>query len=141
VLTDVQAVAEPADADVLVVDDDEVVRTITVGLLANLGYRCRDSASGADALAEVERQAPDLIVLDAVMPGMNGLEVLRRLRAAGSTVPGLLCSGYGEGGDIQAMHRLGLAGVLRKPFRYDELRRACARALGARSRSGTDAPA
>lgn len=139
-LTDVQAVADPVDADVLVVDDDEVVRTITVGLLTNLGYRCRDSASGADALIAVERDPPDLIVLDAVMPGMNGLEVLRRLRTAGSTMPVLLCSGYGEGGDIQAMHRLGLAGVLRKPFRYDELRRACARALGARSRSGTDAP-
>ena len=70
---------------VLVVDDDEPTGDALRRLLGRMGYTARWASSGDEALSALRTGMPDLIVLDWMMPGMNGLEVLRRLRADPAT--------------------------------------------------------
>lgn len=72
-------------AFVLVVDDDEPTGDALRRLLGRVGYTAKWASSGAEALSHVRRSLPDLIVLDWMMPEMNGLEVLRRLRSDPAT--------------------------------------------------------
>ena len=65
---------------ILVVDDDQQVRSTIVRGLTALGYAVREAAGGADALALIGEQKPQLIVLDYMMPGMNGLELCEQIR-------------------------------------------------------------
>ncbi|HEU4686145.1 MAG TPA: response regulator, partial [Nitrospira sp.] len=65
---------------VLVVDDEQLVRDLLVQFLSLRGYRALGAKDGSDALAMIEQASPDLVLLDLFMPGMNGAEVLRRLR-------------------------------------------------------------
>ena len=67
--------------DVLIVEDEPDIRSLIVHHLEREGYRCRTAASGGEALARVRASVPDLLVLDLMLPGMDGLEVCRRLRA------------------------------------------------------------
>jgi len=66
---------------ILVVDDEPQIRALLSGYLSSRGYRVRLASEGLHALALVDQEPPDLIVLDIHMPGMNGIEVLKRLRA------------------------------------------------------------
>ena len=66
---------------VLVVDDDPTVREVVAGYLSRAGLTVDEAADGMDALAQARHTPPDLVVLDLMLPGLDGLEVLRRLRA------------------------------------------------------------
>ena len=77
-------------AKVLIVDDDGPVRRTLARTLGAEGYETVLAADGGAALAEIERDPPDAIVLDAIMPGVDGLAVARRLRAKGLSVPILM---------------------------------------------------
>src|SRR3954466_13202501 len=79
-----------ADGAVLVVDDDAPIRRMLERTLTAEGYDVAAVADGGAALARVERSLPDVIVLDVAMPGLDGLQVTRRLRAKGLPVPILL---------------------------------------------------
>ena len=81
-------------AFVLVVDDDESTCDALQRLLSRMGYATKCATNGREALEAIEHARPDVIVLDWMMPGMDGLEVLRRLREAPATkdVPVLLYS-------------------------------------------------
>lgn len=68
-------------ATILVVDDEAMIRNLLTKFFTLRGYRVRAAQNGAEALAMVAQQPPDLIILDMYMPGMNGIEVLRELRA------------------------------------------------------------
>lgn len=68
-------------ATILVVDDEAMIRSLLTKFFTLRGYRVRAAQNGAEALAMVAQQQPDLIILDMYMPGMNGIEVLRELRA------------------------------------------------------------
>lgn len=68
-------------ATILVVDDEAMIRNLLTKYLVLRGYRVRAAQNGAEALAMMAQQQPDLVILDMYMPGMNGLEVLRELRA------------------------------------------------------------
>jgi DNA-binding response OmpR family regulator len=78
----------------LVVDDDELARLVTVHALTAAGYDVRDVSSGAEALAEVDRWSPSLIVLDVSMPGMDGYAVVEALRARGFGRPVLMLTAH-----------------------------------------------
>jgi two-component system, OmpR family, response regulator MprA len=107
--------------NVLIVDDDAPVRRTLARTLDAEGYATVLAQDGGAALAEVERQAPDVIVLDAIMPGMDGLAVARRLRAKGIGVPILMLTARDTVGDRVAGLDAGADDYLVKPFATEEL--------------------
>ena len=72
---------------ILVVDDEPAIVTVVRERLEREGFSVRAVASGEEALAHIETNPADLVVLDVMLPGMDGFEVLRRLRSTGDAVP------------------------------------------------------
>ena len=110
-----------ADAAILVVDDDAPIRRMLERTLAAGGYEVGLAADGGEALAHVERSAPDLLVLDVTMPGLDGLAVCRRLRAKGLALPILLLTARDSVPDRVAGLEAGADDYLVKPFAPEEL--------------------
>jgi CheY-like chemotaxis protein len=108
----------------LVVDDDRVVRRVIRGMLEGLGYAIREAADGRQALEEVAARRPDVIILDIVMPELNGLAVLDELRAAGHVESVPIIAITGSITPEAVIREKGARGVLRKPFSRQELRAA-----------------
>src|SRR5688572_13099533 len=112
---------------ILVVDDDARLGASLRRALAYEGYAVDVAADGSDALVEARDQPPDLVVLDVMLPGIDGVEVCRRLRA-GSDVPILMLTARDAISDRVAGLDAGADDYLVKPFAYEELL-ARARAL------------
>lgn len=105
----------------LVIDDDSRVRTVVSWRLEAEGYLVCEAADGNAAWQAIVEQRPDLVVLDLSLPGMSGLELLRRLRDAGDRTPVVVLSGRnGEGDRILGLD-LGADDYLVKPFSPGEL--------------------
>jgi len=105
-------------AKVLVVEDDVDIRGLVENRLRRHGHRVVSVGSGEEALAAIaEKGAPDVAVLDVLMPGMSGLDLLRTLRAAPGTahLPAVFLSGRVQESDIDAGRALG-ASYLTKPL-------------------------
>jgi two-component system response regulator MprA len=109
------------DAAILVVDDDAPIRRMLDRTLSAEGYAVATAADGGEALASVERSAPDLVVLDVGLPGVDGLSVSRRLRAKGLAVPVLLLTARDSVPDRVAGLDAGADDYLVKPFATEEL--------------------
>ena len=110
-----------SDAAILVVDDDAPIRRMLERTLAAGGYGVALAADGGEALASVERSAPDLLVLDVTMPGPDGLAVCRRIRAKGLALPILLLTARDSVSDRVAGLEAGADDYLVKPFAPEEL--------------------
>jgi two-component system, OmpR family, response regulator MprA len=110
-----------ASAAILVVDDDAPIRRMLSRTLAAEGYAVEASPDGGTALAAVERSAPDLVVLDVAMPGVDGLAVARRLRDKGLAVPILFLTARDAVTDRVAGLDAGGDDYLVKPFAAEEL--------------------
>lgn len=132
----VQDIAVPHDAvrrrgagSILVVDDDEDVRTLLVESLSFAGYEVRDAADGAAGLALMASRRPDLLLIDYIMPGLNGAEVVKLARCRGFDMPVIFATGYANTRALDAA--IGSkATVLAKPFSLRELQQAVDAALG-----------
>jgi len=112
---------------ILVVDDDPDVRGFIVEALEEQGYVVREAADGTEGIAEIDRETPDLIVLDFIMPGLSGAEVANRLLSKRSDQAILFVSGYSE---TEAVRRVAPnAPLLSKPFRAEALDKAVRSAL------------
>ncbi|HZI09896.1 MAG TPA: sigma-54 dependent transcriptional regulator [Myxococcus sp.] len=118
---------------VLVVDDEESVRTFLSELLGSAGYQVRCAASGSQALEMLSGGSFDAVLLDVVMPEMSGLEVLRRYRGAGGSAPVIVLSALAGADDAVRAMKMGASDYLSKPFGNDELQDALARAMGTRA--------
>ena len=106
---------------VLVVDDEPPIRRFLRTSLAAQGYDIIEAEDGTKALEEVRRRSPDLLVLDLGLPGIDGLEVIRRLRGSGVTLPIIvLSSRVDEAGKVEALD-LGADDYVTKPFGVEEL--------------------
>lgn len=81
---------------ILVVDDEENIRELYRDELAEEGYQVELAENGGQALSKFESFRPDLVTLDVMMPGMDGIEVLRRIREKNPSVPVLLLTAFGE---------------------------------------------
>ncbi|MFC0623074.1 response regulator [Kribbella deserti] len=110
--------------EVLIVDDDFHVARIHSGFVGNVpGFEVVGVAhTGADALAQVEALAPDLVLLDLYLPDMFGLEVVTQLRAAGHDCDVLVITASREAEAVRAAVRHGVVNYLLKPFSFDDLR-------------------
>lgn len=106
---------------VLVVEDDQAVREAVARALRYEGYDVRTAVDGNDALLHVADDDPDVIVLDVLMPGTDGLEVCRRLRKQGDFRPVLMLTARHEVSDRVAGLDAGADDYLVKPFALDEL--------------------
>jgi two-component system response regulator MprA len=107
---------------ILVVDDERAVRDSLRRALELQGYQVDLAADGAEALAQLESNGlPDAVVLDILMPGLDGLEVCRRIREQGSEVPVLMLTARDAVGDRVAGLDAGADDYLVKPFALEEL--------------------
>jgi two-component system, OmpR family, response regulator MprA len=108
-------------ARILVVDDDRKLREMLRRALESSGFEVATAEDGGRALAAVSAKAPDLIVLDVLMPGVDGLGVARRLRERGDPVPILMLTARDAVPDRVAGLDAGADDYLVKPFALDEL--------------------
>ena len=106
---------------VLVVDDEPLVRSYLRRVLTKSGFTVEDAPDGSGGLDAIQRFRPDVVLLDMTLPDLDGVDVVRRLRESGVSVPLVLCSG-----DLDAARERGLdpamvQGVLQKPFHLSQL--------------------
>ena len=126
---------------ILVADDEKDIRCAIEQLLARRGHACVLARDGDEALELFERERPDLVILDVVMPGRNGFEACRAIREADARVPVIMLSAKSDIVDKSVGFSVGCDDYVSKPFNKDELlmrveaglRRVCA--------SRADAPA
>jgi DNA-binding response OmpR family regulator len=107
-------------ARILVVDDDPTVREVVVGYLRAGGHEVLEAADGETALELYEAAPHELVVLDLMLPGMDGIEVCRRLRAQGD-VPVIMLTALGEETDRVVGLEVGADDYVTKPFSPREL--------------------
>ncbi|WP_282695301.1 response regulator transcription factor [Streptomyces sp. CC208A] len=107
-------------ARILVVDDDPTVAEVVTGYLERSGHAVEHAADGPDALTRAGERRPDLVVLDLMLPGLDGLEVCRRLREAGP-VPVIMLTARGEEEDRITGLEVGADDYVTKPFSPREL--------------------
>ncbi|MBS2031883.1 MAG: sigma-54-dependent Fis family transcriptional regulator [Deltaproteobacteria bacterium] len=116
---------------VLVADDEDAPREAIAELLRGRGYQVRAAKSGHEALEMLAGGGFDVALLDVIMPGLDGLSVLRQYRESGGTAPVVVLSALGGAGDAMRAMKLGATDYLTKPVHAAELHAALARALGA----------
>ncbi len=115
---------DPATETILIVDDDAAGRTLLEEILTGAGYQVRQAAGGEVALTQAATDPPDVILLDLLMPGMDGLEVCRRLKedSATSAVPVIVVTALGQVAAKEASLTTGADDFVTKPVRPDDLR-------------------
>jgi two-component system phosphate regulon response regulator PhoB len=119
---------------VLVVEDDDDIRGLVAFRLARVGVTVHEAVDGESGLAAVAEIQPDLVLLDWMMPGIDGLEVCRRLRAdpATAALPVVLLTARAREADAQRGLAAGADAYVAKPFSQPELLGAIRMALAAR---------
>lgn len=107
---------------VLVVEDEQPLRELVVVTLGD-AYECEEVADGDTALERLHARAPDLVLLDAMIPGRSGLDVLREMREDPKLkkVPVVVLSAWQQPQDVDAALEAGADRFLGKPFRVEEL--------------------
>jgi two-component system response regulator MprA len=106
---------------ILVVDDDSKIRTVVRRGLAYEGYRVVEAASGEEGLEKAREHLPALVILDVMLPGIDGFEVTRRLRLAGDHLAILMLTARDEVKDRVVGLETGADDYLVKPFSFEEL--------------------
>jgi DNA-binding response OmpR family regulator len=108
---------------ILIIDDDPMIHKLLGAILQKAGFECLDANGGSEGLEMASAQAPELIILDIMMPGMNGFEVMRALKSAPATanIPVIFLSGKFHNREKTQARELGAADFMEKPFERNEL--------------------
>jgi putative nucleotidyltransferase with HDIG domain len=114
---------------VLVIDDEELILQLSKDILANNNYEVITISDGNEGMGLLEREKFDLLLIDIRMPGVNGLDVIRHVRANDKEIPVIIITAYGTLDIAMNALRLGAHGFILKPFTPAELRSAVAEAL------------
>ena len=117
---------------IVVIDDEVAIRDSLKMILEYDGYECLLAPSGQTGLACIEREAPDLVFLDVKMPGMDGIEVLRKIRAIDELLPVVIVSGHGTVSTAVEATRLGAFDFIEKPLSTDRVSVSIRNALNQR---------
>jgi two-component system, OmpR family, response regulator MprA len=124
-------------ARVLIADDSETILLLMRTRLEMAGYAVETAADGQEVLERVaEAGMPDLLLLDAMMPRMSGIDALRELRTAGAEIPVLIVSAHQNPGDADAPTDLQIDGYITKPIDFDRLLETIAELTAAQDGSG-----
>src|SRR5436190_16331931 len=107
--------------NVLVVDDDESLRRITQMQLEEAGYAAATAANGDEALRRIEEDAPSLVITDLKMPGISGLELLRKVREQYPQTAVVLVTAFGTVQTAVAAMKAGAYDYITNPIDYEEL--------------------
>ena len=111
----------PEALEIAVIDDDESFRVALVDSLSSLGYQSNGYASGEDYIRTAGDRAFNCVVTDIHMPGMSGLDLIKRLATLGSTVPVVLITARSDANLEAEAAAAGAGCLLRKPFEINEL--------------------
>ncbi|MDR1037026.1 MAG: sigma-54 dependent transcriptional regulator [Deltaproteobacteria bacterium] len=114
---------------VLIVDDEEHIRRIMSIMLGKRGYRCSVASGGEEALRTVEREGVDAVFTDLMMPGMDGLELLRRLKAIDPDIVVVVVTAFATMETAIEAMKAGAYDYISKPFNDDEMALVLAKAL------------
>ncbi|MDP4099224.1 response regulator [Paenibacillus sp. P96] len=107
---------------VLIVDDQNGIRILLMEVFSSEGYETFQAANGKIALEIVERETPDLVLLDMKIPGMDGLEILKHIKTGNPEIKVIMMTAYGELDMIKEATELGALMHFTKPFDIDEMR-------------------
>ena len=120
---------------ILVVDDEQVFLNLMARVLGESGYRVATAGGGEEGFAAVGSARPDLVVTDLIMPGLDGVQLIRKLKEGYAGIPVIAMSGGGRTLDtdltLKSVANLGVKAILRKPFSHDDLLQAVDEALAA----------
>jgi DNA-binding NtrC family response regulator len=113
---------------ILIVDDDAAVRGILYDLLSEK-YKCNTASMAEEALQYIEEEKYDAILTDIAMPGLTGVELLKRIHENHGATPVILISGRGSEQDPEGLIDLGAFAYLTKPFNLDDIEEVVERAV------------
>lgn len=114
---------------ILVVDDEKHIRDSCIKLLERKRFDAEGAASGAEALEKISKEVYDLVLLDIRMPGMDGIEVLRRAKEIVPDILVLVLTGHGTMDTANEAIKLGAVGFIRKPISIEDLAESIDEAL------------
>jgi two-component system response regulator PilR (NtrC family) len=112
-----------------VIDDEPVIHDVLAQLLTSEGYEVEISASGEEALEKFPSQSFDVILLDLLMPGMDGIEVLRRIKKVDPLAAVIIITAYGSVESAISAMKIGALDYVQKPFKHDDLLLALEKAV------------
>jgi two-component system cell cycle response regulator len=123
-------------ARILVVDDDRDIRLVLIAILEGAGYHTDQASNGLEALDRVRAEPPDLVMLDLSMPRLDGIEVMRRLKADSGTagIPIVMVTASGDEQSARAAVNAGAFAYVLKPWDDGQIERTVAAALSRRAR-------
>lgn len=112
-----------ASSKILIIDDDEVTLKIVSATLQHRGFTVLNASSGAEGIKKANLESPDVILLDRMMPDMDGNAVLKELKdnEKTKTIPVVMLTGKSQMGDITESLTLGARDYIVKPFDHDNL--------------------
>jgi len=112
-----------------VIDDEPVIHDVLGELLTSEGYEVESSSSGEEALAKFPSQPYDVVLLDLLMPGMDGIEALRRIKKIDPAAAVIMITAFGSVESAIAAMKIGALDYIQKPFKHDDLLLTVARAI------------
>lgn len=107
---------------ILIVDDQFAIRMLLSEIFQGEGYQTFAAANGLEALELAQRERPDLVLLDMKIPGMDGLDILRKLKEKDPQVQVIMMTAYGELDMVKEARRMGAKAHFTKPFDIEELK-------------------
>lgn len=125
------------DGPILVVDDDESLRRLCTRVLAARGYEVHTAADGEEAVRKVGSHAYRVVLLDLKMPGMDGIECLRRMKSEGCRADVVMITGYGNVPTAVEAMKMGARDFIEKPFKPQDLHAMLEDILQRQSRNAT----
>ncbi|HEX2440452.1 MAG TPA: response regulator [Methylomirabilota bacterium] len=131
--------ASPGLGRILIVDDEQSVREVLSEYFTEQGYAVETAGDGEEALAQVQRSTPDLVLLDVRMPGLDGVETLRRIRGIAPDVAVIMVTANEDVGLARDTLKLGALDYVAKPFDFVYLERAIMAGLAQAEASGATA--